>query len=83
MTGMGKDGASGLAYIHSKGGRTFAQSADTCVVNGMPQCAIDMEVVDFIGSPEIIADQLMLDILHRQMQQQINVNPGTKQTVYN
>ncbi|MCA9148269.1 MAG: chemotaxis-specific protein-glutamate methyltransferase CheB [Planctomycetales bacterium] len=58
LTGMGDDGATGLAYIRSKGGTTYAQSGETCVVNGMPQRAIDIGAVDFVASPEGIAERL-------------------------
>lgn len=40
MTGMGEDGAAGLGAIQAAGGKTFAQSEETCVVSGMPHAAI-------------------------------------------
>lgn len=58
LTGMGGDGVRGLAAIRSRGGKTFAQSADTCVVNGMPQQAVDAGVVDRVASPMEIAHLL-------------------------
>ena len=63
LTGMGEDGAGGMAYIRARGGSTFAQSADTCVVNGMPQRAIDIGAVDFVASPEAIADRLTHEVM--------------------
>ncbi|MBL8796070.1 MAG: chemotaxis-specific protein-glutamate methyltransferase CheB [Planctomycetia bacterium] len=55
LTGMGSDGALGLAAIRARGGETFAQSAATCVVNGMPQQAVDRGVVDWVAAPGEIA----------------------------
>jgi two-component system, chemotaxis family, protein-glutamate methylesterase/glutaminase len=39
LTGMGDDGANGLLAIRKAGGRTIAESAETCVVYGMPRAA--------------------------------------------
>jgi two-component system chemotaxis response regulator CheB len=40
MTGMGDDGAAGLAEMRAAGARTLAQDEDSCVVFGMPKEAI-------------------------------------------
>ena len=48
LTGMGADGADGAAAIKFAGGRTVAQSADSCVVFGMPGAAIEKGVIDHI-----------------------------------
>jgi two-component system chemotaxis response regulator CheB len=39
LTGMGDDGADGMAVIHGQGGITLAESEATCVVYGMPRAA--------------------------------------------
>ncbi len=40
MTGMGEDGADAIGEIKGAGGVTIAQSAESCVVFGMPRAAI-------------------------------------------
>lgn len=46
MTGMGDDGAAGLAEMHEAGARTLAQDEPSCVVFGMPKEAIRRGAVD-------------------------------------
>ncbi len=48
MTGMGKDGASGLLAMKKAGAKTIAQDEETCVVFGMPKEAIKLGAVDYV-----------------------------------
>jgi two-component system chemotaxis response regulator CheB len=41
MTGMGDDGADAMGAVKAAGGLTIAQSAESCVVFGMPRAAIE------------------------------------------
>ncbi len=40
LTGMGEDGADGMATIRAGGGFTIAESEESCVVYGMPRAAV-------------------------------------------
>jgi two-component system response regulator WspF len=42
LTGMGRDGAEGLALLHAHGRRTIAQDRRSCAVYGMPKAAADL-----------------------------------------
>lgn len=55
LTGMGEDGSMGLLAIRSKGGKTFAQDEQSCIVYGMPQRAIKKGLADYVGPPAEIA----------------------------
>jgi two-component system chemotaxis response regulator CheB len=46
LTGMGRDGAKGLAAIKASGGTTLAQDKATSLVYGMPKAAVELGVVD-------------------------------------
>lgn len=59
LTGMGKDGAAGMAKIHALGGRTIAQDEASCAVFGMPKVAIEKGVIDSVLSPKGIAETLI------------------------
>ncbi len=48
LTGMGADGADAMAAIRKAGGRTIAESEETCVVFGMPREAIARGGAEFI-----------------------------------
>lgn len=48
LTGMGADGVNGLEKIRKNGGRTIAESKETCILYGMPKIAADRGVADLI-----------------------------------
>jgi two-component system chemotaxis response regulator CheB len=48
LTGMGRDGVDGFRAIRAAGGRTFAESEQTAIVNGMPGAAVDAGLADFV-----------------------------------
>lgn len=48
LTGMGKDGASGLLEMRSNKAKTIAQDEATCVVFGMPKEAIHLGAADYV-----------------------------------
>ena len=45
MTGMGRDGASGLLAMRKKGAYTIGQDEESCVVYGMPRVAYEIGAV--------------------------------------
>ncbi|MFT8317119.1 MAG: chemotaxis response regulator protein-glutamate methylesterase [Sporolactobacillus sp.] len=64
LTGMGRDGADGLAALKERGGDvyTLAESEATCIVFGMPKAAIETgkvdRVVDLQDISAVISDQI-------------------------
>jgi two-component system chemotaxis response regulator CheB len=59
LTGMGNDGALGLAAMKKTGSRIFAQDEDTCVVYGMPRAVVDAGNADKVLSIDEIAGEIM------------------------
>lgn len=62
LTGLGKDGAAGLAHIRRLSGLTIAQNQATCAVYGMPAAAVKLGCVDFELPPDQIARLLIREI---------------------
>ncbi|MEN6349774.1 MAG: chemotaxis response regulator protein-glutamate methylesterase [Syntrophomonas sp.] len=61
MTGMGSDGARGLAMIKDRGGKTIAEDQSTCIVYGMPKSSVETGKVDkIVPLPEISAEIIRL-----------------------
>ena len=59
MTGMGRDGATGLLQMRQAGAYTIGQDQDSCVVYGMPAVAKEIGAVTVQASCENIASVLM------------------------
>jgi two-component system chemotaxis response regulator CheB len=55
LTGMGRDGATGLAAIRAHGGRAIVQDAASCVVPGMPEAARTIAGADAVVPLDAIA----------------------------
>ncbi|MBI9044893.1 MAG: chemotaxis response regulator protein-glutamate methylesterase [Anaerolineaceae bacterium] len=49
LTGMGSDGSSGAALVHSMGGHVIAEAEESCVVWGMPR-----SVVAVVAASEVV-----------------------------
>jgi two-component system chemotaxis response regulator CheB len=58
LTGMGRDGAEGLAAIKASGGTTIAEAEESCIVFGMPKAAIEKGCVDWVLPVDQIAERL-------------------------
>ncbi|WP_264537309.1 CheR family methyltransferase [Flavobacterium sp. N1736] len=59
LSGTAFDGTIGLKKIKEFGGATIAQDPETAAFKGMPQSAIDADVIDYILAPEDIASKLV------------------------
>lgn len=60
LSGTGSDGAVGLSRIKEQGGVTIAQSPQDAEFDGMPQAAIDTQMVDLV-LPVVEMPQKLLD----------------------
>ena len=58
LSGTATDGTLGLGAIKGEGGITFAQDPRSAKYNGMPASAISAGYVDFVLSPQNIAQEL-------------------------
>ncbi|GAB4257523.1 MAG: chemotaxis response regulator protein-glutamate methylesterase [Deferrisomatales bacterium] len=59
LTGMGNDGARGLALMKQAGATTIAQDEASCVVFGMPREAIATGAVDHVVPLDRIAEKIL------------------------
>ena len=63
FSGMGDDGAKTCRLVTHSGGKVWVQAPMSCAVDSMPREAIAREVVSFIGTPELLAQEFIA--LHR------------------
>jgi two-component system, chemotaxis family, protein-glutamate methylesterase/glutaminase len=59
LTGMGADGSDGMVAIKNAGGKTIAQSQESCVVFGMPGAAISKNAVQHVVHGDDLANALI------------------------
>ena len=62
LTGMGSDGARGMKAIKAAGGRTLAESEETCIVYGMPKSAVEEGAVDRVVPLHEIAREIVQEM---------------------
>jgi two-component system, chemotaxis family, CheB/CheR fusion protein len=60
LSGTGSDGTKGITAIKKSGGLVFVQDPSTAKFDGMPHSAIASGKIDFILSPESIAEELLM-----------------------
>lgn len=73
LSGMGRDGAEGMAALFRRGkSLNFAQSEESCVVYGMPKEAINNGCVHYIGDIPRIR-KMLIAIIDRKI---VNSEPG-------
>jgi two-component system chemotaxis response regulator CheB len=58
LTGMGRDGARGMAALKIRGAYTICQDEDSCVVFGMPRAALALGAVTEVAQPQRISTRL-------------------------
>jgi len=58
LTGMGRDGASGLLSFYNRGMFTIAQNEESCAVYGMPKAAIELNAAKKVLHIDEISDAI-------------------------
>ncbi|HMQ51704.1 MAG TPA: chemotaxis protein CheB [Anaerolineae bacterium] len=64
LSGTGSDGTLGLKAIKGEGGMAMVQDPLSAKYDGMPRSAISTGMMDFILSPEAMAEQLISYVKH-------------------
>jgi two-component system response regulator WspF len=76
LTGMGRDGASGLKALRDKGHHTIAQDQATCAVYGMPKAAAALnaavEILPIERVAPALADALSRKATSRRTEREVN-----------
>ena len=65
LTGMGGDGARGMAAMREAGAWTIAQDEDSCVVYGMPREAVRQDGVEEVVNVDKIPGQILQAVARR------------------
>jgi two-component system chemotaxis response regulator CheB len=59
MTGMGNDGARGMAAIYDRGGFTVGQDEQSCAVYGMPRACAEANILEAVVPLQRIPTEIM------------------------
>jgi two-component system chemotaxis response regulator CheB len=64
LTGMGSDGALGLAALAKRGWRTYVQTPLSCAVDGMPMAALKIHPAHNSSSIEQMSNQIRVSTIN-------------------
>ena len=59
FSGMCDDGVTGCEKMVSNGGQVWVQDPSSCVISAMPESVVKKVPIDFTGTPEMLAKQLV------------------------
>lgn len=59
FSGMCDDGVIGCESLEAEGGHVWIQDPESCVISAMPESVSKKVKIDFIGTPETLAEQLV------------------------
>ncbi|MGB0910692.1 MAG: chemotaxis protein CheB [Nitrospirales bacterium] len=64
LSGTGSDGSRGIQEVKEHGGLILVQDPDTAKFGGMPTVAVETRLVDFVASPDKLAQGLLSYFSH-------------------